>query len=512
MRASSSTTGRKRKRRSTNSCSTNNNDILPPPLPCAAVSEGATTSNHHWQNKFVCQQIDDLLLQTLGGFETTTKSDSGNNSNSTNSNTQTKAGWCLRQGLYHIASVDNQSLLPRILHHGVPPFYFQKKKGNACRHEATQDLKDPQTCFQSLCRIIAGQFVSGKSAQAAWNRLLSLAVDNDKNNNTDAVNKENDNKNNCHGGLTPEFILLHYKDNNVDQLQAAAGLTKAKARSIVDLAHHFVQDEFVLSEDWLQDPCTTEDELRQALLQVKGIGVWSCDMFLLFYLERPNVLPLGDLGVRKGLARHFFSPPPLVSGSATTTTTAASQRKKSPPPTTRTTLLCPKKDAARILTRLQPFAPYYSLLSYYMWRVADTPDMNISAAALLPSLAVEDPHTTTGSGSTKSSGGDDTSRRRVETLPKENGTKRSSSSAAAVASETTTAAVASPPTTTTVEEEEEEIDDYNHHHNKTKGASSCDATNSLCLPSLHNSSTLPRRKSPRRKRQEQQPEARTVTP
>ena len=240
----------------------------------------------------------------------------------------TKAGWCLREGLCHIGSLNNQALLPRILHHGLPTFYLKKQQDdhkNMCRHEATQDLKDPKTCFQSLCRIVAGQFVSGKSAQAAWSRLLNLA---------DGSNG---------GDLTPELILEHR--NDVDRFQKAAGVTKAKARSILDLAQHFSDGR--LSDEFLQSSYNSEDDLRKALLRVWGIGEWSCDMFLLFYLERPNILPLGDLGVRKGIASQFFAKP-------------------SKP-------LCPKKDLSLIHSRLENYAPYFSLLSYYMWRVADTP-------------------------------------------------------------------------------------------------------------------------------------------
>ena len=289
---------------------------------------------------------------------------------------QTKSGWCLRQGLYHIGSMNNQMLLPRICHHGVPTFYLKKNHQSptssqqaaallsSCRHEATQDLKDPQTCFQSLCRIIAGQFVSGKSAQAAWSRLLCFAKMATA---TASIAKKRQ-------GLTPQLILT-YK-HNIDQFQKMVGLTKAKTRSILDLAEHFQDGR--LSEEWLQQQTSTEiseEELRKALLQVRGIGDWSCDMFLLFYLERPNVLPLGDLGVRKGIANQFFSKANVTktTTTATTTTTTTTTKKKTKPSQSSLIQLCPKKDATKIHERVQPFSPYYSLLSYYMWRVADTP-------------------------------------------------------------------------------------------------------------------------------------------
>lgn len=235
----------------------------------------------------------------------------------------TKAGWCLRQGLTAVYQADGGSLAAVMDHHGVPGFYL---KTIGCRHAATDDIKAPSTCFQSLSRIIAGQFVSGSSAQAAWRKLLSV-VD---------------------GDLTPRRILDLVKDGDIEKgLQKPAGLTKAKAASIVDLAQRFQANE--LSEDFLTSN-VDEETLRKALLAVKGIGPWSCDIFLMFYLERPNILPLGDLGVRKGIAMHYRMRGSAAKGS-----------------------LCLKRDAERVRQRLQVYEPYQSLVTYYMWRVADTP-------------------------------------------------------------------------------------------------------------------------------------------
>lgn len=227
--------------------------------------------------------------------------------------TTTKGGWCLRAGLTHVATCDTK-MLELIQRHGVPSYYdCVNNGGNTCRHAATQDIKDPQTCFQSLCRIVAGQFVSGASAQAAYQRLVKLS----------------DNS-----GLAPQTILEAAQAD--EEWHSTAGITRAKARSLVDLATRFSSNE--LSDDLLLK--LNEEEVRKALLQVRGIGPWSCDIFLQFYLEQSNILPLGDLGVRKGIAAHFG-------------VDAAKNEK-----------------ATR--EKLQPFEPYLSLVTYYMWRVADT--------------------------------------------------------------------------------------------------------------------------------------------
>lgn len=237
--------------------------------------------------------------------------------------TTTKAGWCLREGLSHLVSVDCGSLQGIIEHSGAPLMY-------SCRHQekgddAVTNMKNPTTCFQSLCRIVAGQQLAGAAAQTVWKRLLDTT----------------------HPSLTPQIVLELAEKNITTCLQKPAGLSGAKARSLVDLAQHFERG--VLQESFLHT--ASEENVREALLKVRGLGPWSCDMFLLFYLERPDVLPLGDLGVRKGIAKHFG-----IQGSG---------NKGS---------LCPKKDLKKIENATKAYAPYRSLLSYYMWKVADTTD------------------------------------------------------------------------------------------------------------------------------------------
>lgn len=233
--------------------------------------------------------------------------------------TTTKAGWCLREGMIHVAGADGGvAMLSLMQRHGIPS-YFSCCSGNqkSCRHDAMQEagVRTPSNCFESLCRTVVGQFVSGFSAMAAWKKILAI-TDND---------------------LTPGVICALARDDAEGNLQKPVGLTKAKAACLVDLALHFTNGS--LSEDFLTQ--ADEATIRKALLKVRGIGPWSCDMFLLFHLERPNIMPLGDLGVRKGLAKHLG-----IDAS--------------------------KKEAA--LQRLDIYAPYQSLVTHYMWRVLDLQD------------------------------------------------------------------------------------------------------------------------------------------
>lgn len=257
--------------------------------------------------KTVVDQVDGLL--SFAGIE----------------KTRTKGDWCLRSGLEHLMTrVDMKnngsvSLSDLILQNGAPTIYHSIP----CRHgdSAVQDLNKPGNCFESLCRIIAGQQLAGAAAQSVWKRLLETTNQN----------------------LTPATILSLAEENMETNLQKPAGLSGAKARSIVDLSHHFQDGK--LNETLLTS--SPEATVRSLLLNVKGLGPWSCDMFLMFYLERSDILPVGDLGVRKGLARHF-----QLSGSS----------------------LCAKKDLDRMLEIAAPYQPYRSLLSYYMWKAADIAD------------------------------------------------------------------------------------------------------------------------------------------
>ena len=253
------------------------------------------------------------------------------------SSTRTKADWCLKEGLIHIMSVDNGKLFRLVESNGLPSFYHSLE---SCRHEPTDNIKAPENCFQSLCRIIAGQQLAGSAAQSIWKRLLDTT--------------QND--------LTPARIISLVSGGKDDgseghletALQKPSGLSRMKARAILDLARHFASSTEVLSEEYLTNPAVTEESLREALKKVKGLGPWSCDMFIMFHLEQKNVFPFGDLGVRKGVAKVFGVKGKGKQGS-----------------------LCQTKDLRRVMALVEPYHPYQSLLTYYMWRAADTKDVYV---------------------------------------------------------------------------------------------------------------------------------------
>ncbi len=134
----------------------------------------------------------------------------------------------------------------------------------------------PKDHYGALVRSIVGQQLSTKAARAIYGRLTER-----------------------YGGRTPtpQEVL----DDDPDELRAAAGLSRAKVSFLRSLAEHVVQGSLELEH--LND--LPDDEVSAELVAVKGLGQWSADMFLMFHLGRPDVLPVGDLGIRRAAMRVY---------------------------------------------------------------------------------------------------------------------------------------------------------------------------------------------------------------
>lgn len=138
--------------------------------------------------------------------------------------------------------------------------------------------------FLTLARSIVGQQISVKAAQTVWERL-SLAC--------------------------PKMTPLHMIKTGEENL-SACGLSKRKVEYLLDLALHF-REERVHATDWT----VMEDEAVIAeLIQIRGIGRWTAEMFLIFNLLRPNILPLDDLGLLRGISVNYFSGEPVSRSDA----------------------------------------------------------------------------------------------------------------------------------------------------------------------------------------------------
>lgn len=142
--------------------------------------------------------------------------------------------------------------------------------------EPVREREPRPTHYAALVRSIVGQQLSVIAARAIHGRLLERFDGREP---------------------TPEEILAQ----DPDQLRAAAGLSRAKVSFLRSLAEHVVDGSLELER--LDD--LPEDEVIAELTAVKGIGVWSAHMFLMFQLRRPDVLAVGDLGVRRAAERAY---------------------------------------------------------------------------------------------------------------------------------------------------------------------------------------------------------------
>lgn len=170
----------------------------------------------------------------------------------------------------------------------------------------------PNDAYGALLRAIVGQQLSTKAARTIYGRVIDLF-----------------------DGSTPSpEQLLEAEESDL----RAAGLSGRKVEYIRDLASHVIEGELELERlDQLEDA-----EVIEEIVAVRGLGVWTAEMFLMFHLERPDVLSGGDLGIRKAVQIEYGL-------------------EEMPPP-------------AKVLEIGEPWRPHRSLASLYLWEsLANTP-------------------------------------------------------------------------------------------------------------------------------------------
>ena len=180
-----------------------------------------------------------------------------------------------------IASADAVQASPDL----ATPAYWAE----ACKHLVKKDrvmkrlipqfgdaaLQTRRDAFTTLVRSIVGQQSSVKAAQAVWERFAALSRT-----------------------LSPAHVLKL----KVDDMRAA-GLSARKIDYLVDLALHFDNGKLHV-KDW---ESMDDEAIIAELVDIRGIGRWTAEMFLIFYLQRPNVLPLDDPGLITGISQNYFS-------------------------------------------------------------------------------------------------------------------------------------------------------------------------------------------------------------
>jgi DNA-3-methyladenine glycosylase II len=178
-----------------------------------------------------------------------------------------------------------------------PPFWE-----DACKHLAKRDrvmrkliprcgsgsLHSRGDAFTTLARSIVGQQISVKAAQAVWERLLAAVP-----------------------GGGPRVEPRHLLALDATVLRGV-GLSARKVEYLGDLARHF-QDGAVHQSQWAD---MDDEAIVDELVAIRGIGRWTAEMFLIFYLMRPDVLPLDDVGLLKGISINYFSGEPVSRAEA----------------------------------------------------------------------------------------------------------------------------------------------------------------------------------------------------
>jgi len=161
--------------------------------------------------------------------------------------------------------------------------------------------------FTTLARSIVGQQISVKAAQAVWLRFEKKA-----------------------GTVTPDRVARMRLTT-----MTGAGLSTRKAEYVRDLAVHFTRG----TVDPARWPARDDETVIEELIQVRGIGRWTAEMFLIFNLLRPDVFPVDDLGLLKAISIHYNAGQPVTKAEAS--------------------------------ERGRQWQPYRTLATWYLWRSLD---------------------------------------------------------------------------------------------------------------------------------------------
>jgi DNA-3-methyladenine glycosylase II len=175
----------------------------------------------------------------------------------------------------------------------VPP-YWAEAKAELMRRDRIMNKLIPQIGdmhlrghpdpFTTLARSIVGQQVTVKAAEAAWGKLRELC---------------------------PKMQPAQVIKAGAEEL-SACGLSKRKTEYILDLADHF-KAKRVHADLWSQ---MDDEAVIAELVRIRGITRWTAEMFLIFNLLRPNVLPLDDAGLIQGISQNYFSGEPVSRSDA----------------------------------------------------------------------------------------------------------------------------------------------------------------------------------------------------
>jgi len=202
----------------------------------------------------------------------------------------------------------------------MKPDYWEKAKKELSRRDLVMKkliagyageglARRGDNAFETLVRAVTGQQISVKAADAIWNRLVIQ-----------------------YNPLLPES-LLHADENEL----RALGFSRQKVAYIKDIADKFFHKLIAVSYHETGDK--EDEEIMRELISIKGVGRWTAEMFMIFHLLKPDIFPVGDLGLQKAIQNLYF------------------KGKK-------TSLVKMEKVAAR-------WRPWRTVATWYLWRSLD---------------------------------------------------------------------------------------------------------------------------------------------
>jgi len=166
-------------------------------------------------------------------------------------------------------------------------------------------LRSKRDVFETLVHAVVGQQISAKAADAVWGRFVELV-----------------------GSVTPQTVAAH-----PPAVLKSVGLSGRKVEYILGLA---TNGQWVTTTEW---DALDDDEVRSRLTSLRGIGPWTAEMVLIFTLLRPDVLPLGDIGVIRAVEQLYADCSPLT--------------------------------VDEVAAIAAPWAPYRTVGTWYLWRHLD---------------------------------------------------------------------------------------------------------------------------------------------
>lgn len=242
---------------------------------------------------------------------------------------KTKGNWDILEGMRHLERADSR-FSPLFLKHDIPKVYFPCDKPTT-DHELQAIKNWSESPFKILLRTIVFQQLSITAAESVWQKFIDCFPN--------ALGRE----------LSPLDILeceVSQMTNEQGKRKtlingSISGLSIAKAKYIKSLAEHFLDESKLKNVDFFS---LDDTQLFEKLIAVNGLGAWSVHIFMIFALHRPNVLPIGDLGFRRGLCAFYGHPDKYFEG---------------------------KSKISLIETNCSSWAPYSSLASFYIWKLAE---------------------------------------------------------------------------------------------------------------------------------------------